>query len=654
MQSFSTSPSFVHLPRHGFKQEMPRQDTSFDIAKFGLYNSVLLKGKKSGKAGTLCGKRAPRGKMEELPKKQSDIYPFPVNPDGYTLLYAGIPIQAITDAVGTMIRGIRNVLGNRKTVSSESAEQIVIFSSDSFSAASEKKRMMDREKPENIYLLTESISKDGNRTFIVTELKLDESLFSPLKGAIKDKDVLERFSKYTKEWLEFIIAHRNRLQFYRNELESLVRIRQTFLDLDDAFQKEAIGLMEEIEPSEYIDNPTIKNPLKSAPPSNICTCLRNFVMMRRALQERGVAATYEEVRFLVLDRAFNDIVVASREFFGTMEIGTTTEAALFRSRLVRKWFGFDIPSHNLVYMPSAIGFMEFGDGAQVRLEFGKYEGAAGLQFTLHSTNKEGMKVPLATIGFHETDNEITINRYQGHKNRSSEMREFRRYSGGVAPLPWLANAVGRLLLGKALRSGKALKWISGEYVRMAYPHSGINSEDINSYFMTLQDARDYLSGEGKYMRVPADDFESTMGTIKKYNDTATALGFVRTMDDKDPSPWFVFDTSKPDIFGAGIAKGKGINPKKFERSIKDFDEALGTVSIPVMAQGKDFNPYWIFNNAPADLWSSENNPFVRDYAPYRTENSADPRRSEFFETQEVPSPASTGDTKLGDGKEAES
>lgn len=190
----------------------------------------------------------------------------------------------------------------------------------------------------------------------------------------------------------------------------------------------------------------------------------------------------------------------------------------------------------------------------LKMELGREESSAGIQLELYDGEKR-----LASLGFQETDHSIDIVNYQGGYADATTARLFHQFSGEVSPIKWLAVLGGHLLLNRAQQSGKQLRWLAGDWLLNAYPHT---PGDPPVGVHTVDDARRYwgqVSGEN----VPPH-------TATRYDTAAQSLGFERA--DRN-SPFHVF-TKGAVQFGADVRKGSKDHGKIFDRSLEAATEAM--------------------------------------------------------------------------------
>ena len=191
--------------------------------------------------------------------------------------------------------------------------------------------------------------------------------------------------------------------------------------------------------------------------------------------------------------------------------------------------------------------------------------------------------------------------------------EFRAYSGGIDPLPWLAHAVGRTLLRRARATEKEFLWIKGERILYGYPHVGV---EYPVHLETIEDARRYgeisesvvlgtdiqladvenqrfalvrklrettdpeaqerikrqLSKLGREMfrlQHQRETYSQSSDRVQKlYDRTAQNLGFRQW----GKRPWHRY-TKRVDTFGSTI-RSRASDPSQFERSEGEMDHAF--------------------------------------------------------------------------------
>lgn len=253
-----------------------------------------------------------------------------------------------------------------------------------------------------------------------------------------------------------------------------------------------------------------------------------------------------------------------------------------------------------------IASVKLGNGIRLTLQYGLYEARCGIQVTLSAPGRFGALI-LGTFGFQESDTGIEVLRYQGTKHGTVDadetLADFRAFSGGVDPMPWLATVVGTTLLEQARAQGKTLRWIAGERVAMGYPHlMGEGPSHVHS----IQDARGPWDSHPQHAAILAEydalatsspsDFTTLAAhyrrfqklepyaqvfragerrTARLYDATAQNLGFRRKGQD---TAWHRY-TKDPAEFGAGIRNGQGVRGRIFDQSVT---AALGAMRADPM------------------------------------------------------------------------
>lgn len=108
------------------------------------------------------------------------------------------------------------------------------------------------------------------------------------------------------------------------------------------------------------------------------------------------------------------------------------------------------------------------------LRLGKYQTICGMELVLIET-QDKVSSELGNIGFQHSSHGTEITQYQGGTIGKEQLNEkllkFKKFSGGVPPMEWLAMIAGPILLQKAQAAGGQLRWIAGERILFAYPHA---------------------------------------------------------------------------------------------------------------------------------------------------------------------------------------
>ncbi|MFH1654977.1 MAG: hypothetical protein ABIE74_13130 [Pseudomonadota bacterium] len=186
------------------------------------------------------------------------------------------------------------------------------------------------------------------------------------------------------------------------------------------------------------------------------------------------------------------------------------------------------------------------NGFSLRIVKGDHESIGGMRFMLKHKN-----AILAKLGFCISENSLDIVQIQGARNGNQESyEEFKKFSGGMNPLEWLA-IVGTRILVK-LGNG-SVRFIDGSFIKCAYPH--VPSAFLGIYLVQNDlDARHYLENMD-VPRIPEiirqsndqsfiDELEKFLSLkdriIQLYRNTTQQMGFRR----KKNSMWAQWPNSK--------------------------------------------------------------------------------------------------------------
>ncbi len=317
----------------------------------------------------------------------------------------------------------------------------------------------------------------------------------------------------------------------------------------------------------------------------------------------------------------DEISIAIKNTLGALGENEAFRAVITRFKQLKLWLGTTAVHRMRRTMPNyeiraPLAIFQINDRYRLHLELGNYESYTGMQFAIYEQGDDPWRVAyykkghLAAVGFVETDDGIAITRLQGGKDLGSKMERFRKFSGGLSPIAWLTYSVGRILLNRAVGTGKTLRVLNGKQALYLYPHKrGHDPEGIDG----MSDALAYIkdkpdkSDRSESARARRKEHRRVMDSIGLYNSTAKRLGFKKGPKDGDSqiSPWYVFDTSQPSMFGGKFLRwldGRG-DVGIFQRSVKAFETAF---SSPLFGSLKEYDPEWVIRGNARLLPESEN------------------------------------------------
>lgn len=328
--------------------------------------------------------------------------------------------------------------------------------------------------------------------------------------------------------------------------------------------------------------------------------LRQASIILKDSAQAGIPLSPDELSYMTRIQATSRTDMVVTNSLNAVDRMMTMESMHFRYELLRRLYGdtHAIPEHN----QAAVATVPLNDRYTLKLETGIYESACGMQVTLYERDPVQGELELGSIGFQESSTGIEVVGYQGadlgKSQRTDSATQFRAFSGGVDPMPWLAVLTGQTLLTQASTQGKTLRWISGERIKMGYPHlKGMSPPHITS----VQDARGPWDGHPQHAAIMAEYDALTAATpktpsdvarrdqrLKKIEDyvkvfragerhtaklvdaTAQNLGFRRKGND---AAWHRY-TKDPAEFGSAILNSRDVDRERVQASLQATHAAI--------------------------------------------------------------------------------
>jgi hypothetical protein len=450
---------------------------------------------------------------------------------------------------------------------------------------------------------------------------------------------------------EFVFEHKEEVKSLYREMPTVISTDSRFLLVKGVTE---LAKMPEGEALEFL------KAVKGKFLDQLDNYLENYKLVKRSLTELQMNVSEEELSILVTDHTAQNVNITTKNLLGAVDKKAAVSAMVHRVRFLKEWFGITRANPLQLAHNVPLARFEVAENIHMDLEYGDYEAACGLQFSLYMTGANGRQIRLGTIGYQITEGSIQIVRYQGGRIPEEEMArvtgEFKTFSGGIDPMSWLAYSVGKTLLGMAENSGKELRWIKGESVAFSVPHfegsppKGIHSmEDVRRFWNEGHPEIEKLAEEYDRLqeRVPklkeaiAQRKEEIKGvdfgpyeyderllelkrelkstevgidrlkplvemyrrgqhTAKLYNITAENLG-LRPAKGKN-NPWYRW-TKEPEAFGRNI-ESRAKDVEAFQRSVTAFNASLEKPQVTATKNGK-----WSLSMHPAS-WPDGQNPFV--------------------------------------------